>query len=386
MNELAYKEKQQEESEPKDDDPLITSAIAKSDPKWDSWRWQMQNRIRTIEDLRKTFPNLQISKELIEASKVFPFSITPYYASLIQGLDYSDPVFKMIVPDINELINPSFLENDPLEEEEHMPVPGLVHRYKDRALIITTSICSNNCRFCTRKRTVGVRDYFLTQEQLKPIIEYISAHEEIKDVIVSGGDPLTMPTKALEAILSQLRSIAHVEVIRIGTRVPVVMPQRIDTELTDMLKKYHPIWINTHFNHPNEITETSMDACHKIVDAGIPLGNQSVLLKGVNDDKIVMEDLLRKLVKNRIKPYYLYSCDKVIGTSHFQVPTEKGIEIMEHLRGRVSGIAIPSFIVDLPNGGGKVPLLPNYIISKNEKNITFRNFEGKIIEVAEPEI
>jgi len=344
-----------------------------------SWKWQFSNRITSLKQLLEYFPHLKLSQEIEKVFDIFPISITPYYASLIKEIDYNDPIFAMSIPSIQELYNPDFLNKDPLDEDGHMPVPRLVHRYPDRVLVIATQICSMNCRFCTRKREVGKnKRRTINNLELENIYKYILNNKSIKDVIVSGGDPLTMPTAALERVIKRLRSVPHVDIIRIGTKVPVVLPQRIDKKLLNMLKKYHPIYINTHFNHPNEVTIESSRACEQIADAGIPLGNQSVLLKGVNDNKIVLETLFRNLLKIRCKPYYLFNCDKILGTYHFHTKIEKGIEIMSHLRGKLSGLAIPSFIVDLPEGGGKIPLLPNYIESIQDNKIIFRNlFEGK---------
>lgn len=352
----------------------------------DDWQWQIGNRIRNLSQLLTHFPSLGSPTQVAEVIKKYPMSITPYYASLIKKLDYSDPVFAMAVPQINELVDPAYLKEDPLEETKDMPVPGLVHRYQDRALLITTTRCSMYCRHCTRKRVAGTREEFISPRRLRQVVEYISAHPEIKDVIISGGDPLTMNDSALEKVISALRQIPSVEVIRIGSRVPVVMPQRITDDLVKMLSKYHPIWINTHFNHPNEITPQSKQACEKIANAGIPLGNQSVLLRGVNDSPMIMEELCRSLVRMRVRPYYLFQCDLVKGVEHFRTNISKGLEIMEYLRGRLSGIAIPTYVVDSPYGGGKIPLLPNYIVSVSPTHTVIRNFEGMFISYPEPNI
>jgi len=311
-------------------------------------------------------------------------AITPYYASLIRKLDMSDPVFAMSIPQISELQDPACLSEDPLEENEDMPVPGLIHRYPDRALLIATTTCSMYCRHCTRKRVAGTRESTISPLRLKQVYEYLITHPEIHDVIVSGGDPLTMNTDAIERILETLRSIPSVQIIRIGTRTPVVLPQRITDELVNMLKKYHPLWINTHFNHPNELTAQAVEACTKLANAGIPLGNQSVLLRGVNDTPQVFEQLCRGLVRMRVRPYYLYQCDLVKGIEHFRTPLSRGIEIMEYLRGRLSGIAIPTFVVDAPHGGGKIPVLPNYIVSTSPTHTVLRNFEGMMVNYPEP--
>jgi lysine 2,3-aminomutase len=265
-----------------------------------------------------------------------------------------------------------------------MPVPGLVHRYPDRALFIATTTCSMYCRHCTRKRVAGTRESSISQRRIEQVCAYLSEHPEISDVIVSGGDPLTMSDESIEMILSALRKIPSVQVIRIGTRVPVVLPMRITDSLVAMLKKYHPLWINTHFNHPDEITPESIEACTKLADAGIPLGNQSVLLRNVNDTPQIIEQLCRQLVRMRVRPYYLYQCDLVRGIEHFRTPVSRGIEIMEYLRGRLSGIAIPMFVIDAPHGGGKIPIMPNYIVSTSPTHTVIRNFEGMLVSYPEP--
>jgi len=359
-------------------------AVRTSDSRRCDWRWQMRNRIRNVAALRQLFPSLGDASGIAEAAKKFPLAITPYYASLIRRADASDPIFRMAVPAALELADSPFLCDDPLEEEEDMPVPGLVHRYADRALLLTTTTCSTYCRHCTRKRVAGMHESTITAGRLAQAVAYLRAHPEIRDVILSGGDPLTMATEALERILAAVRGVASVEIIRIGTRTPVVLPQRITDDLVGMLRKYHPIWINTHFNHPNELTPQSAEACARLVDAGIPLGNQSVLLRGVNDCPQVMEELLRGLVRMRVRPYYLFQCDLVRGVEHFRTPLARGIEIMEYLRGRVSGLAIPQFVVDAPHGGGKIPVLPTYVVSTSPTHTVLRNLEGMLVSYPEP--
>lgn len=353
-------------------------------PQWHDWRWQMRNRIRSMAQLQSFFPAVEQSSGVYDALKVFQMAITPYYASLIRRLDSSDPIFRMSVPQAAELLNPPHLQADPLEEDHHSPVPGLIHRYADRALIVATSACAMYCRHCTRKRVTSARESCITGERLSRIVAYLEAHPAIHDVVVSGGDPLTLSTEALEHVLAAVRGVPSVELIRIGTRVPVTMPMRITDELTAMLRKYHPVWVNTHFNHPVEITDEAREACAKLADAGIPLGNQTVLLRGVNDDPRVMEALCRALVRMRVRPYYLFQCDLVPGVEHFRTPLSRGIEIMEYLRGRVSGVAIPTFVVDAPGGGGKIPVLPNYIVTSSPTHTVLRNFEGVLISYPEP--
>lgn len=353
-------------------------------PQWENWQWQLRNRIRSITRLAEYFPELDISADALKAAANFPQAITPYYASLARRSDLSDPVLMMSVPQGRELMNPPFLMDDPLEEERNMPVPGLVHRYPDRALFLVTSACAVYCRHCTRKRVTGERESQVSASRIKRTVEYLREHPEIKDVVVSGGDPLTMSDHAIETVIAALRSVPSVEVIRIGTRTPVTLPFRITDKLTELLRKYHPIWINTHFNHPCEITPESTEACRRLADAGFPVGNQSVLLKGVNDNPSTMEQLLRGLIKMRVRPYYLFQCDLVAGVEHFRTPLSRGIEIMEHLRGKLSGIAIPAFVVDLPNGGGKVPVLPEYVVSKCSTHTVFRNNKGMQVSYPEP--
>jgi lysine 2,3-aminomutase len=344
----------------------------------------MRNRIRDVSELKERFPSLDVSAGLVEAARKFPLAITPYYASLIRRGDLSDPIFRMAVPDARELVDSPLLCDDPLEEDEDMPVPGLVHRYPDRALLLVTTTCSMYCRHCTRKRVAAMQESTITPGRLAQAVAYLKSHPEIRDVILSGGDPLTMATETLERILAAVRGAASVEVIRIGTRTPVVLPQRITDELVAMLRKYHPVWINTHFNHPNELTPQSAEACARLVDAGIPLGNQSVLLRGVNDRPQVMEELVRGLVRMRVRPYYLFQCDLVRGVEHFRTPLARGIEIMEYLRGRVSGLAIPLFVVDAPHGGGKIPVLPTYVVSTSPTHTVLRNLEGMLVSYPEP--
>ncbi len=363
----------------------ITPLKSKFPGDWSDWKWQIKQRIRSLNQLVNYLPGLKDKQsELEKVIAKYPMAITPYYASLIQKPDASDPIFNMCVPQTEELLNPPCLSEDPLEENEDMPVPGLVHRYKDRALLIATTTCSAYCRHCTRKRIAGTRECTISARRLQQVTDYLLSHPEICDVIISGGDPLTMSTNVLETILAALRSVETVQIIRIGTRVPVVLPMRITDELVQMLRKYHPLWINTHFNHPNELTEEAAAACEKLADAGIPLGNQTVLLRGVNDSPQVIEQLCRGLIRIRVRPYYLYQCDLVRGIEHFRTPLSRGIEIMEYMRGKVSGMAIPNFVVDAPHGGGKIPVMPNYIVSMSPTHTVLRNYEGLIVNYPEP--
>ncbi len=350
----------------------------------EDWRWQMANRIRKPSQLFDRFPALRTSPDLAPLIGKYPMAITPYYASLIQTPGPSDPIFQMCVPQVQELMDPPFLSPDPLEECRDMPVPGMVHRYNDRVLVIATTMCSTYCRHCTRKRVAGTRETSISRRRLEQIADYLMKHPQVHDVIISGGDPLTMNTEQLETVLARLRQVPSVQVIRIGTRVPVVLPQRITDDLCSMLRRYHPIWINTHFNHPREMTARAEEACRRLADAGCPLGNQSVLLRNVNDRPQIIEELCRRLVRVRVRPYYMYQCDLVRGVEHFRTPIRRGIEIMEYLRGRLSGLAIPTFVVDAPHGGGKIPVLPTYMVSQSPTHTVLRNFEGMLISYPEP--
>lgn len=356
-----------------------------SDEQWNDWKWQVKNRIETVEELKK---HIKLTEEeevgIRESLKTLRMAITPYYLSLIDTDDPHDPIRKQSIPTFNELyISPDDLQ-DPLHEDSDSPVPGLTHRYPDRVLFLITDMCAMYCRHCTRRRFAGQRDAALPTERIDKAIDYIARTPQVRDVLLSGGDALLMSNDKLEYILKKLRDIPHVEIIRIGTRTPVVMPQRITDDLVNMIKKYHPVWVNTHFNHPNEITPESTEACGRLADAGIPLGNQSVLLRGINDCSHVMKKLVTGLVKIRVRPYYIYICDQSMGISHFRTPVSKGIEIIENLRGHVSGYAIPTFVVDAPGGGGKIPIMPTYLISQSPGRVVVRNYEGVISTYAQP--
>ena len=340
--------------------------------RWDDWSWQMRRRVRSLDQLKRLLPRTVNTAGMAGAEQIFPMAITPYYASLIRTWSDSDPVYRMCVPNEAELFNPPFLEDDPLAEEGHMPVPGLVHRYRDRALLISTSTCAAYCRHCTRKRVAAQTEGVIHPCRLAAAAEYLRAHPEIKDVVVSGGDPLTLGTNVLENILKAVRSVPSVEVIRIGTRTPVVLPMRITDELTAMLRRYHPIFVNTHFNHPNEVTEAAAEACTKLADAGIPMGNQT------------LETLFRALLRMRVRPYYLFQCDLVRGVEHFRTRLSRGVEIVEHLRGRLSGLAIPLFVVDAPRDGGKIPVMPEYTVTSTARETVLRNYQGLIVAYPEP--
>lgn len=346
--------------------------------KWNDWKWQIKNRIQSGDQLSKIIKLREGEKEEIdECLKHFNMAITPYYASLIHEDDPDCPIKKQAVPSIAELtVDPCDMA-DPLCEDKYSPVPGLIHRYPDRVLVVLTHKCSMYCRHCTRRRLVGCEDFSLGSEQLEGVYTYIKEHPVVRDVLLSGGDPLVMSDDWLEGIIRRLREIPHVEVIRIGTRTPVVLPMRITDDLLNMLKKYHPIWINTHFNHPREITSASIRACNAIADAGIPLGNQCVLLNGVNNDVNILKELFTKLVKMRVRPYYLYQCDVSKGIGHFRTNVKQGIDIMKQIRGTISGFAVPEYVIDAPGGGGKTPVNPEYITHIDDAGVTLRNFEGK---------
>ncbi|MFA6948902.1 MAG: KamA family radical SAM protein [Eubacteriales bacterium] len=348
-------------------------------PQWNSWKWQLANRATNADMLAEYLPLSEKEKSDIDTClKSFRMAVTPYYASLINKDDPQDPVRAQCVPSILETLPNEDDLGDPLNEIGDSPVPHIVHRYPDRVLFLVTLQCSMYCRHCTRRRIVGEEDKIITEEALRTALGYISNHTEIRDVLISGGDPLVMSDARLEHIVASLRAIPHVDIIRIGTRVPVVMPMRITDELVGMLSKYHPIWINTHFNHPNEITPDSERACEKIVNAGIPLGNQSVLLRGVNDDAETMKTLLTRLVHMRVRPYYLYQCDLSRGIGHFRTKVETGIEIMHALTGNISGYAVPKYVIDAPHGGGKVPINYEYVISRDDKEVVMENYKGLI--------
>jgi len=353
---------------------------------WNDWKWQIRNRIETIDELKEHISLSPAEEEGVKKClKSMRMAVTPYYLSLINPDDPADPVRRQCIPTAFELYAAKADLLDPLHEDADSPVPHLTHRYPDRVLMLITDQCSMYCRHCTRRRFAGQTDAMTPPDVVDMQVEYIKNHTEVRDVLLSGGDPLTLSDERLDSILGKLRAISHVEIVRIGSRVPASMPQRITPELCAMLRKYHPIWLNAHFNHPNEITPESAKACSMLADAGIPLGNQAVLLAGVNDCVHVMKDLVQKLAKIRVRPYYLYQCDLSIGLEHFRTPVSKGIEIIEGLRGHTSGFCVPTFVVDAPGGGGKIPVMPDYLISQTSKRVVLRNFEGVITSYTEPE-
>lgn len=357
-----------------------------SDADWNDWHWQVANRAETLEDLKKYITLTPEEEEGVKACLgTLRMAITPYYLSLIDPDDPHDPIRKQAIPTAKELHQSPADLLDPLHEDSDSPVPGLTHRYPDRVLLLTTDQCSMYCRHCTRRRFAGQHDTSVPVEQIDKCIEYVRNTPTVRDVLLSGGDVLMISDEMLEYIISRLREIPHVEIVRLGSRTPVVCPQRITPELCAMLKKYHPVWLNTHFNHPKEITKEAAEACARLADAGVPLGNQSVLLAGVNDCVHTMKKLVQMLVQIRVRPYYIYQCDLSMGLEHFRTPVSKGIEIIEGLRGHTSGYCVPTFVVDAPGGGGKTPVMPQYVISQTPHKVILRNYEGVITTYTEPE-
>ncbi|MCF7790637.1 MAG: lysine 2,3-aminomutase [Victivallales bacterium] len=355
------------------------------DEDWNDWKWQLNNTIKDISSLSKIITIDEKEKEQLAISlKKFKMAITPYYAALIDENYIRCPIRLQAVPRIQELIKDDSDISDPLHEDIDSPVPGLTHRYPDRVLLLVTRKCSMYCRHCTRRRVVGCDESGFNKECFLDAVNYIKKNKQIRDVIVSGGDPLTLPDSRIEYILETLRNINHVEIIRIGSRTPVVMPQRITDNLVNIIKKYQPIFFNTHFNHPDEITEEAKIACDKLTENGVPVGNQTVLLRDVNDCPFIMKELMHELLKIRVKPYYIYQCDLSTGISHFRTSVGKGIEIIENLRGHTSGMAVPTYVVDAPGGGGKIPVMPNYVISRSDKKLILRNYEGTITVYTQP--
>jgi lysine 2,3-aminomutase len=353
------------------------------DAQWNDWRWQMSHRLNSYEELSQII-NLTDAEAAGCRHHHFRVDITPYFASLIDPDDPNCPIRRQVIPTSQELTAVDGMYVDSLNEDAHSPVPGLVHRYPDRVLMLVTTQCASYCRYCTRSRIVGDPAAQFSRNDYDAQIDYIARTPAVRDVLISGGDPLTLSPRILEDLLRRLRAIEHVEIIRIGSRVPVFMPQRITPELVAMLRQFHPLWMNLHFNHAKEITPEVSEALDRLADAGIPLGSQTVLLAGINDSVDVMKELVHKLVKNRVRPYYLYQCDLVEGAGHFRTTVSKGVEIIEGLRGHTSGYAIPTYVVDAPGGGGKIPVMPQYLISQAPGKVVLRNFEGFITTYNEP--
>jgi lysine 2,3-aminomutase len=356
-----------------------------SDADWNDWRWQLKNRITSLEQLERLMPTLSPEEHAgtVLANSKLALAITPYFFNLIDPADENCPIRWQVIPRIEETNTASWEMSDPCGEDSHSPVPGLVHRYPDRVLFLVTDRCASYCRYCTRSRLVSNAAGYDFHPEFNKQIDYIRQHPEVRDVLLSGGDPLLLSDDKLETLLKQLRAIPHVEFLRIGSRIPIFLPQRITPELCAMLKKYHPLFLSIHSNHPRELTTEVRAALGRLADAGIPLGNQSVLLRNVNDDLTVMRALMQKLLMCRVKPYYLYQCDLIAGSSHLRASVRKGLEIMEGLRGHTTGYAIPQYVIDAPGGGGKVPVNPEYVLSRNADRVVIRNFEGKIFEYPE---
>lgn len=354
------------------------------DEKWNSWRWQLSNRINTVDEFEKVIKLTNSERDALSSAGLFRVDITPYFISLIDPDDPDDPVRKQVVPTAREMVPFTSMMEDSLAEDRHSPVPGLVHRYPDRVLMLVTTQCATYCRYCTRSRIVGDPAATFSRSEFEMQLEYLSQTPQVRDVLLSGGDPLVLAPKILEEILRRLREIPHIEIVRIGSRVPVFLPMRVTEELTDMLQKYHPLWMNIHVNHPNEISAELESAADRLTRAGIPLGNQAVLMAGVNDNVHIQRQLVQDLVHIRVRPYYLYQCDLVEGAGHFRTPVAKGIEMMEGLRGHTSGYAVHQYIIDAPGGGGKIPVSPNYMLSMSDHKIVLRNYEGYITSYEEP--
>ncbi len=355
------------------------------DSSWNDWKWQFRNRITSVERLSQVMSlSADEQAQIRLVTRRYPLAITPYYLSLINPDDPDDPVRKQAVPSIMEIAMSAMGFEDPLAEKEDSVVPGLVQRYPDRALMVLTDICPMLCRHCTRKREWRHGGWVRTDAEIDTMVDYLRRNTAIRDVIISGGDPLTLSTEHLESIIAKVRAIEHIEIIRIGSRFPVVLPQRIDTELCNMLSKYGPIWLNTHFNHPHEITPESAAACDRLLRAGVPVNNQTVLLRGINDSVETITKLCHNLLKTKVRPYYLFQCDEVQGTEHLRTPVQTGIKIIEGMRGFTSGLAIPHFVVDLVQGGGKVPLQPNYVLSMTDEELLLKNYEGQVYRYRNP--
>ncbi|MBN2719967.1 MAG: KamA family radical SAM protein [Proteobacteria bacterium] len=351
---------------------------------WNDWKWQMANRITTPEKIGQILSLAPEERDALEGSVRLPMAITPYYAGLIDPDDPGQGIRRSVIPTIMEVEKSAGEEADPLHEDLSSPVPGIVHRYPDRVLFLTTGMCASYCRYCTRSRMVTDGHCPIGERVWNGAIDYIAAHPEIRDVLVSGGDPLTLSDEKLQWLLTRLRRIRHVEILRIGTKVPAVLPQRITPRLVSILKRFHPLYLSIHFIHPDELTPDCAQACARLADGGIPLGSQTVLLKGINDDVPVMKELMHRLLQARVRPYYLYQCDPIPGSAHFRTSVARGLEIIGGLRGYTSGYAVPTYVIDAPGGGGKVPLMADSIVEHGNGSIRIRNYEGKVFTYPEP--
>ncbi|HVJ68142.1 MAG TPA: KamA family radical SAM protein [Caulifigura sp.] len=356
-----------------------------TDKEWNDWRWQSRHRIKNLEQMERM---LSLTHEertaLIEGGQMLPVGVTPYYMSLLDAENPEQPLRRTVVPSSKEFLRTKGEADDPLGEDGHSPVPGLVHRYPDRVLLLALDFCSTYCRYCTRSRVVGHGELMANEKRLELAFDYLRKTPQVRDVLISGGDPLSLSEDKLDWILGKLRAIPHIEFIRIGTKMPAVLPQRITPQLTRVLRKYHPLWMSVHFLHPDECTPESARACARLADAGIPLGSQTVLLKGVNDSVPVMKELMHKLLLMRVRPYYLYQCDPISGSAHFRTSIDKGMEIIGGLRGHTTGYGVPTYVVDAPGGGGKIPLQPNYYVGREGDDVVLRNFEGKTYRYPDP--
>jgi lysine 2,3-aminomutase len=356
-----------------------------SDKDWNCWRWQARNRFRTLTQIDRV---LRLSADerdaLVQGAAMLPVGITPYYMSLLSWDDPDQPLRRTVIPRISEFLKMPGEDDDPLGEEHDSPVPGLVHRYPDRALLLVLDYCSSYCRYCTRSRVVGQGEIVPSAARLEKAIDYIRRTPAIRDVLLSGGDPLALAEEKLDWILTRLREIPHLEMVRIGTKMPAVLPQRITPALCRTLRKHHPLWMSLHFVHPDECTPESYQACSRLANAGIPLGSQTVLLRGVNDDVPTMKSLMHQLLKMRVRPYYLYQCDPITGSSHFRTSVDKGLEIIEGLRGHTTGYAVPTYVIDAPGGGGKIPLQPNYVVGREGDDLLLRNYRGEGYRYPDP--
>ncbi len=362
--------------------PHTTSA------QWNDWRWQLRERARKLAELECIFELSDDERDAIRRHQgALPVGITPYYASIMSRVDPLDPMRRTHVPVGTEYLRTPGEADDPLGEDHDAQVPGLVHRYPDRVLFLATSICSTYCRYCTRSRMVGESggEYRFDRKQWERAYDYIAANPQIRDVLISGGDPLTLSDDKIDYLLTRLHAIPHVEFVRMGTKVPTVLPMRITRELIRVLRKHHPLWMSIHFTHPSELTPEVTEATARLADAGIPLGSQTVLLKGINDDVEIMKQLMHGLLKRRVKPYYLYQCDPITGSSHFRTPVAKGLEVIEGLRGHTTGYAVPTYVIDAPGGGGKIPLLPEYVVGRDGNDLLLRNFEGRVYRYTDPQ-
>ncbi len=357
-----------------------------SDEEWNDWRWQSRHRIKTLEQFERVL-DLSIEERdcLSSGGTLLPTAVTPYYMSLLDPEDPLQPLRKTVVPTTREFIRMPGEADDPLGEDGHSPVPGLVHRYPDRVLLLPLDFCSTYCRYCTRSRVVGHGEFQPNQQRLEAIFHYLEEAVQVRDVLISGGDPLALSDEKLDWILGRLRAIPHIEFVRIGTKMPAVLPQRITPELCEMLRKYHPLWMSVHFLHPDECTPEATRACARLADAGIPLGAQTVLLQGVNDSVEVMKQLVHRLLLMRVRPYYLYQCDPISGSAHFRTPVSKGLEIIKGLRGHTTGYAAPTYVIDAPGGGGKIVLQPETVVGREGDELLLRNFEGRVFRYPDPD-